>query len=46
MTYRQTAYRHFYTRPRVAVSALALLSPRNLGRAASAFKRFLGWTHA
>jgi radical SAM superfamily enzyme YgiQ (UPF0313 family) len=46
MAYRQTAYRHFYTRPRVAVSALALLSPRNLGRAASAFKRFLGWTHA
>jgi radical SAM superfamily enzyme YgiQ (UPF0313 family) len=44
--YRQTAYRHFYTRPRVAVSALSLLSPRNLGRAASAFKRFLGWTHA
>ncbi len=46
MAYRQTAYRHFYTRPRVAASALALLSPRNLGRAASAFKRFLGWTHA
>jgi radical SAM superfamily enzyme YgiQ (UPF0313 family) len=46
MAYRQTAYRRFYTRPRVAVSALALLSPRNLGRAATAFKRFLGWTHA
>jgi radical SAM superfamily enzyme YgiQ (UPF0313 family) len=46
MAYRQTAYRHFYTRPRVAVSALSLLSPKNLGRAASAFKRFLGWTHA
>jgi len=46
MAYRQTAYRHFYTRPRVAVNALSLLSPRNLGRAASAFKRFLGWTHA
>lgn len=46
MAYRQTAYRHFYTRPRVAVGALSLLSPRNLGRAASAFKRFLGWTHA
>jgi radical SAM superfamily enzyme YgiQ (UPF0313 family) len=46
MAYRQTAYRHFYTRPRVAMNALSLLSPRNLGRAASAFKRFLGWTHA
>jgi radical SAM superfamily enzyme YgiQ (UPF0313 family) len=46
MAYRQTAYRRFYTRPRVAVSALALLSPKNLGRAATAFKRFLGWTHA
>jgi radical SAM superfamily enzyme YgiQ (UPF0313 family) len=46
MAYRQAAYRHFYTRPRTAVSALSLLSPRNVGRAASAFKRFLGWTHA
>ncbi len=46
MAYREKAYRRFYTRPRVAVSALSLLSPRNLGRAASAFKRFLGWTHA
>jgi radical SAM superfamily enzyme YgiQ (UPF0313 family) len=46
MAYRQMAYRHFYTRPKVALNALALLSPRNLGRAATAFKRFLGWTHA
>jgi radical SAM superfamily enzyme YgiQ (UPF0313 family) len=46
MAYRQAAYRRFYTRPRAAMSALSLLSPRNLGRAASAFKRFLGWTHA
>jgi radical SAM superfamily enzyme YgiQ (UPF0313 family) len=44
--YRQAAYRRFYTRPRVAMSALGLLSPRNLWRATSAFKRFIGWTHA
>lgn len=46
MRYRQAAYRRFYTRPRVAMSALGLLSPRNLWRATSAFKRFIGWTHA
>lgn len=44
--YRQAAYRRFYTRPRVAMSALGLLSPRNLWRATSAFRRFIGWTHA
>ncbi len=44
--YRQAAYRRFYTRPKVAMSALGLLSPRNLWRATSAFKRFIGWTHA
>jgi radical SAM superfamily enzyme YgiQ (UPF0313 family) len=46
MAYRQAAYRRFYTRPKVAIGALALLSPRNLWRATSAFKRFIGWTHA
>jgi radical SAM superfamily enzyme YgiQ (UPF0313 family) len=44
--YRQAAYRRFYSRPRVAMSALGLLSPRNLWRATSAFRRFMGWTHA
>jgi radical SAM superfamily enzyme YgiQ (UPF0313 family) len=44
--YRELAYRRFYRRPRVAMSALALLSPRNVWRATSAFKRFIGWTHA
>jgi radical SAM superfamily enzyme YgiQ (UPF0313 family) len=46
MAYRQSAYRQFYTRPRVALSALSLLSPKNLWRATSALKRFIGWTHA
>ena len=44
--YRQRAYRRFYTKPRVALGALAMLSPKNLGRATTAFKRFIGWTHA
>jgi len=46
MAYRQRAYRRFYTSPRVAAGALAILSPRNILRAGSALKRFLGWTHA
>lgn len=46
MAYRQRAYRRFYTRPAVAVNALALLSPKNVWRATAAFKRFIGWTHA
>jgi radical SAM superfamily enzyme YgiQ (UPF0313 family) len=46
MAYRQSAYRRFYTRPKVAIGALALLSPKNFWRATSAFKRFIGWTHA
>lgn len=46
MAYRQRAYRRFYTSPRVAAGALALLRPRNVLRAGSALKRFLGWTHA
>jgi len=46
MAYRQRAYRRFYTRPRVALGALSMLSPRNLGQLGTAVKRFLGWTHA
>lgn len=46
VAYRQRAYRRFYSRPRVALGALSMLSPRNLGQLGSAVKRFLGWTHA
>lgn len=46
VAYRQRAYRRFYSRPRVALGALSMLSPRNLGQVGSAVKRFLGWTHA
>lgn len=46
MAYRQRAYRRFYSRPRVALGALSMLSPRNLGQLGTAVKRFLGWTHA
>ncbi len=46
VAYRERAYRRFYSRPRVALGALAMLSPRNLGQLGSAVKRFLGWTHA
>jgi len=44
MEYRQRAYRSFYSRPRVALGALSLLSPRNLGQVKTSLKRFLGWT--
>lgn len=46
VAYRQRAYRRFYSRPRVALGALSMLSPKNLGQLGSAVKRFLGWTHA
>jgi len=44
MTYRQRAYRSFYSRPRVAMGALAMLSPKNLGQVATSLRRFIGWS--
>ena len=44
MAYRQRAYRHFYSRPRVALGALSMLKPGNISQLASSVKRFLGWT--
>ena len=43
MRYRREAYRHFYFKPRVMLSALSLLSPRNLGQVATGLRRFVGW---
>ena len=44
MDYRQRAYRSFYRRPRVALQALSLLSPRYILRSARSLKRFLKWS--
>ncbi len=45
MLYRQRAYREFYLKPRVALGALSMLSPRFLKRLFVELGRFLGWTH-
>ena len=42
--YRQRAYREFYLKPRVALGALSLLSPRFIRHYASGLVRFLGWS--
>jgi radical SAM superfamily enzyme YgiQ (UPF0313 family) len=44
MLYREKAYREFYMKPRVALGALTLLSPRFLGKLLGELKRFMGWT--
>lgn len=44
MKYRERAYRRFYSRPRVAIGALSMLSPKNIGHVASSLRRFIGWT--
>jgi radical SAM superfamily enzyme YgiQ (UPF0313 family) len=44
MLYRERAFREFYMKPRVALGALALLSPRFLGRLLGELRRFMGWT--
>ena len=43
--YRQRAYRRFYMRPRVAMGALAMLSPRNARSFLKGLLRFAGWSH-
>lgn len=45
MLYRQKAYREFYLKPRVALGALSMLSPRFLKRMFVELGRFLGWIH-
>jgi radical SAM superfamily enzyme YgiQ (UPF0313 family) len=44
MAYRQKAYREFYTKPRVALGALSMLSPRFLKRLFIELGRFAGWS--
>jgi anaerobic magnesium-protoporphyrin IX monomethyl ester cyclase len=44
MLYRERAYREFYMKPRVALGALSLLSPRFLVRFLGELRRFVGWT--
>ena len=44
MVYRQRAYREFYLKPRVALGAVSLLSPRFLKRLVVELGRFASWT--
>jgi radical SAM superfamily enzyme YgiQ (UPF0313 family) len=44
MVYREKAFREFYMKPRVALGALSLLSPRFLVRLVGELRRFMGWT--
>ena len=42
--YREKAYREFYMNPKVALGALAILSPKFLMRLFSGLGRFMRWT--